>query len=512
MNFKLGTTREQMSMFSLDCLIAKDNAVRLIDLFVDQLDLEKLGFGKTIAKQEGCPPYQAKDLLKLYYYGYIGGIRSSRKLESECERNVEVWWLIRQLRPGYHTIADFRKNNPVALKGAFKLFVSFLKGQDMLSSELVAIDGTKLRAQNNRRNNYNESKLARHLAYIENKTQEYICQLEASDAAEDKQAAALKKKVVIQKLTILKERKKKYETLKDALIKSGDAQISTTDVESRSLPLKENVTNICYNIQSVGDSKHSLIIEFETINEGDQSQLSAMACKAKQTLEVEQIIALADKGYHTGKQLQACEREHITAIVAYPEGSNRTKHTDPAYYTEKFMYDANNDCYTCPQGAKLISNGIEFERKHAGRATFLVKKYITPQCKRCMVKHLCAYSTKGKRIIERSTYQDAIDANNKRVDQNTELYKKRQQIIEHPYGTIKRSWGYSYTLLKSIAKVNGEMALIFTMYNFRRAISILGATEMLNRLKKWKPVSFYPTRGPLKTFYQSQLVEIYLTA
>jgi len=512
MKFKQGITREQMSVFSLDCLIAKDNPVRLIDLFVDQLDLVKLGFSKTTVKQEGCPPYQAKDLLKLYYYGYIGGVRSSRKLEAECERNIEGWWLIRQLRPGYHTIADFRKNNPVALKGAFKIFVSFLKGEDMLSSEVVAIDGTKLRAQNSRRNNYNESKLAKHLAYIENKTQEYICQLEASDAAENKQAAELKKKEVIQKLIVLKERKKKYAALNDALIKSGDTQISTTDAESRCLPVKENVTNVCYNIQSAGDSKHSLIVEFETINEGDQRQLSTMACKAKQALEVEQIIALADKGYHAGKQLQACEQQHITAIVAYPERSNRSKHTDPAYHTEKFGYNANNDCYTCPQGATLTTNGIEFERKHAGRTTFLVKKYITPQCKRCPVKHLCAVGTTGKRIIERSTYQDAIDANNNRVNQNPELYKKRQQIIEHPFGTIKRGWGYSYTLLKSIKKVNGEMAIILTMYNFRRAISILGVTEMLTRLKKWKPVSFFSNMGLLKPFYQRQFVEIYLSA
>jgi transposase len=507
MNFKQGINREQISMFSLDCLILKDNPVRLIDLFVDQLDLDKLGFSKTTVKQEGCPPYQAKDLLKLYYYGYIGSVRSSRKLEAECERNIEVWWLIRQLRPGYHTIADFRKNNPAALKSAFKMFVSFLKGEDMLSSELVAIDGTKLRAQNSRRNNYNEAKLARHLAYIENKTQEYICQLDTSDAIEDKQAAELKKKEVIQKLTVLKERKKRYEELNDALIKSGNVQISTTDAESRCLPLKENVTNVCYNVQSVGDSKHSLIVEFETTNEGDQRQLSTMACKAKDALEVEQIIALADKGYHAGKQLEACEQQHITAIVAYPERSNRSKHTDPAYHTEKFSYDANNDCYTCPQGAMLTTNGVEYERKHAGRTTFLVKKYITPQCKSCPVKHVCAFGTPGKRIIERSTYQDAIDANNNRVNQNPELYKKRQQIIEHPFGTIKRGWGYSYTLLKGIKKVNGEMAIIFTMYNFRRIISILGVTEMINRLKQWKPASFFKTACLFKAFCQSKLLK-----
>lgn len=512
MDFKQGIAREQMSMFSLDCLIANDHPVRLIDMFVEQLDLYKLGFSKTTVKQEGCPPYQAKDLLKLYYYGYLGGVRSSRKLEAECQRNIEVWWLMRQLRPGYHTIADFRKNNPAALKGAFKMFVSFLKGEDMLSAGLVAIDGTKIRAQNNRKNNYNETKLAKHLAYIENKAQEYILQLEACDAVEDKQAGELKKKEVVQKLTVLKERKKKYEQLTEALIKSGDKQISTTDAESRLLPLKDNVTNVCYNIQSAGDSKHSLIVEFDTINEGDQRQLSAMAGKAKQALEAETITALADKGFHTGKQLQACEGQDITTIVAYPDRSNKSKQIDPAYQTDKFSYDINKDHYICPQGCTLTTNGIEYEKKQTGRTTYLVKKYSTVQCSNCPVKHLCTSVKQGGRTIERSSYQDAIDANNKRVDQNTELYKKRQQIIEHPYGTIKRSWGYSYTLLKGIKKVNGEMAIIFTMYNFRRAITILGITAMLDKLKKWNPVSVLQNNSLVKAICKKQLVEIYLAA
>jgi transposase len=170
MNSKQGIAREQMSMFSLDCVITKDNPVRLIDLFVEQLDLAALGFSRTTVKKEGCPPYHAKDMLKLYYYGYLNRVRSSRKLASECSRNVEVWWLLHQLMPGYHTIADFRKDNADAFKKAFKMFVSFLKGEDMLSAEMVAIDGTKIRAQNNKKNNFNEAGLAKHAAYIENKT------------------------------------------------------------------------------------------------------------------------------------------------------------------------------------------------------------------------------------------------------------------------------------------------------------------------------------------------------
>ena len=512
MNSKQGIAREQMSMFSLDCLITKNNPVRLIDLFVEQLDLGQLGFSKTTVKKEGCRPYHAKGLLKLYYYGYLNRVRSSRKLEAECERNVEVWWLLHQLMPGYHTIADFRKDNADAFKKAFKIFVSFLKGEALLSAETIAIDGTKIRAQNNKKNNFNEAGLAKHLAYIENKTQEYIAQLDQYDAMEDKQASVLKKQEVVQKIQILTERKHKYQQLTETLNNSDDKQISTTDAQSRSLPVKDGITNVCYNIQTAADSKHSIIVAFDTINEGDQGQLSTMACKAKQALEVDGITALADKGYHTGKQLQQCGAAHITTIVAYPDRTGRAKQIDPAYQTEQFSYDANKDCYTCPQGATLTTNGIEYEKKHTGRTTYMVKKYSTPQCNSCPVKHLCTSVKQGGRAIERSTYQDAIDANNKRVDENAALYKKRQQIIEHPYGTIKRSCGYTYTLLKGIKKVNAEMAIIFTMYNFRRAITILGVTEMLNRLKKWRPLSIVQNTGLLKTLWRRYFIELHTTA
>ncbi|MEO6328853.1 MAG: hypothetical protein ABIO55_07970, partial [Ginsengibacter sp.] len=259
-------------------------------------------------------------------------------MEAECTRNIELWWLLHQLMPGYHTIADFRKDNAVAFKKAFKIFVSFLKGEDMLSAEMIAIDGTKIRAQNNKKNNFNEAGLAKHVAYIENKTQEYLALLDEYDAIEDKQAKALKQQEVIQKIAILKERKQKYEQFTEILNNSDDKQISTTDPQSRSLPVKEGITNVCYNIQTVADSKHSLIVEFETINEGDQGQLSNMACKAKQILEVEQITALADKGYHTGKQLQECRQEHITTIVAYPDRSSRAaqKQTESGLPAQNF--------------------------------------------------------------------------------------------------------------------------------------------------------------------------------
>src|SRR5215210_3374373 len=475
-------SREQLSMFSLDCLIAADNPVRVIDLFVDQLQLQDLGFIKVKAKLEGRPPYEAKDLLKLYYYGYLNRIRSSRRLEAECIRNVEVWWLMHQLTPAYHTIADFRKDNSKAFKQAFKMFIGFLKGEDMFGSELIAVDGTKLRAQNNKKNTFNEQKLIKSLAYIENKAEEYIKELDNCDALEDKEAAELKKKDVTKKIDELDERKKNYKQLEEKLKESGQKQISLVDEESRSLPIKDGITDVCYNVQAVGDSKHSLIVAFDTMNSTDQGQLSVMADKAMEALGVKEITALADKGYHVGKDLNECKERQITTIVAYPERNN--KNIDPAYQTDKFIYNEQQDNYTCPTGAVLTTTGNSYEKKKKGRASYFVKKYETQSCFTCPFKAFC---TKGKnRIIERSEWQDIIDENNQRVDENSYTYKKRQQINEHPFGTIKRSWGYTYALVKGMVKVDGEMAIIFTMYNLRRVMSILGINALIERLKKWK--------------------------
>jgi transposase len=484
MNVQKGMSREQMWMISLEMEINEDSVVRLIDLFVNHLDLDKLGFTKTQAKKEGCPIYQATDMLKLYYYGYFNRIRSSRKLATECLRNIELWWLLHQLKPGYHTIADFRKDNPSALKNSFKMFVSFLKGEDLLGGEVVAIDGTKIRAQNNKSNNYNEAKLKKHLEYIEAKAENYIYELEQCDLSEDKQAAELNKKQIAEKLKTLKDREKKYKQLQTALQQSEAKQISTVDEDSRSLPIKDGITDVCYNVQSANDSKHSLVGDFNTINQGDQGQLSMMAAQAKDTLEAEHLTVLADKGYHVGKELLTAQENNVTTVVAYPQPRDRSGQVDPAYYTDKFIYDTQKDFYTCPAGCELTTNGKVYTKGRKDRTSYSVKTYTTTACSSCPFRHLCTQSKSRK--IDRSEYQNIIDENNKRGDENPGIYKQRQQIVEHPFGTIKRSWGYTYTLLKSIKKVNGEMAIIFTMYNLRRAMSILGVRELKRRLAEWK--------------------------
>lgn len=502
MNIKTGISREEDIFLCLDKVISEDNVVRLIDVFVEVLDLEELGFTKTKPKKEGCPIYHAKDMLKLFYYGYFNRIRSSRKLETECVRNIEMWWLIHRLTPGYHTIADFRKDNCKVLPKAFKVFGSFLKGEDVFGKELLAQDGTKIRAQNNKRNNYNEEKLQKHLKYIEGKEEQYIKELEQFDAEEDMQAAATeaKRKEIEEKQQTQHQRKEKYEGLQQALKESGEPQISTVDRDSRSLPIKDGITDVCFNVQAVVDSKHCMIVEFDTINTTDQGQLCPMLNKAMEALEAKEIIALADAGYHVGKDLQDCKGQGIITIVAPAERNN--PNIDPAYQTSRFNYYKEQDCYECPQGAILSTNGKEYEKKKKGRATYSVKKYVTDQCLMCVARFLC---TRAKsREIERSEYQDVVDENNKRVKENPDVYKRRQQIIEHIFGTIKRSWGYTYTMLKGKEKVNGEMAIIFTMYNLRRGVSIYGVKELIIRLKSWKAekTAFLKLRLPYQMYEQ----------
>jgi len=494
MNFKAGTSREQISMMSSDALISCDNPVRVIDMFVELLDLDSLGFSKTKLSKEGRAPYHAKHLLRLFYYGYINKIRSSRKLEAECVRNVELWWLIYQLTPSYHTIADFRKDNADAFKKAFKVFVAFLRGEELFDGKVIAVDGTKIRAQNNKKNNFNEAKFARSQEYIDSKVEEYIMELDPCDALEDKQASELKKKDVAKKLEELKDRKQYYTELKERMEKSGEKQISLSDPQSRSLPLNDVVTEVSFNIQAVVDSKHSLVLDLDTINTTDQGQLCNMSLKAMEALEVKEITVLADKGYNTGKDLQDCKEAGITTIVPPIERTN--KNIDPAYQTSEFVYDIQQDTYTCPQGAILTTNGDQYEKARKGRASYQVKKYVTDQCFSCPAKALC---TKGKRReIERSEYQDVVDENNKRTKENMLLYKIRQLIIEHIFGTVKRSWGYTYTLVKGIKNVNTEMSIIFTVYNIRRAMSILGVKELITRLKAKKSAGKAQKQGILK--------------
>ena len=490
MKYITGTSRDQTYFSTLEAQVAPDNAVRLIDAFVDKVELHKLGFTRAAHKSEGRPPYEPGVLLKLYLYGYLNKIRSSRKLERECIRNIELQWLLKQLQPNYHTIADFRKAHAQPLKALFRLYVQFLGDAGLLGKSTIAVDGSKFKAVNSKKNNYNQNKIDKHRRFISEKTDRYLRELDELDEQEANKDDGLqiKKEKIAQGLAKLKERTIKYDSLQQQLDNTTDKQISTTDPDSRSIIIVKNIVEVAYNVQNAVDDKHNLIVHTQATNSNDGKALHKAATQAKNNLQLQKedaIMLLADKGYHTGAELHGCHAENIITHVAYKEQPG-VKHIAHEFLAESFSYDKVADTYTCPAGAVLTTLGTWHNKKgEASETSYRFKTYRTAACKTCPLKTQC--TKLPKRIIQRSEYQDAVDTNDNNIKQNPQYYKRRQAIVEHPFGTIKRHLGYTHTLLKGLEKVNGEMNLIMFCYNFMRTKNILGFSGMLKALTNWQP-------------------------
>jgi transposase len=491
MQFIQGNNRHQTCFTTPDDQVSADNSVRLMDAFIDKLDLQKLGFTGTVHKSEGRPPYAPGVLLKLYLYGYLNKIRSSRKLEKECSRNIELQWLLQGLQPNYHTIADFRKMHAVPLQSMFRLYVQFLGDADLLGKTTIGIDGSKFKAVNSKKNNYNQKKIDKHRQFIEDKTAKYLQELDELDIFENNTSTdelQIKKEKIAQGLAKLKERTIKYDSLQQQLDATTDRQISTNDPDSRSILIVKSIVEVAYNTQNAVDDKHNLIVHTQATNTNDGKALHKAVTHAKQNLQLKKedpLMALADKGYHTGAELKACQQDNITTHVAYKEQPG-VKHIANEFLAESFDYDKLTDSYTCPAGAVLTSLGTWHNKKgDANETSYRFKTYRTDACKTCPLKGQC--TKLDKRIIQRSEYQDAVDINDNNIKQNPQYYKRRQAICEHPFGSIKRHWGYTHTLLKGLEKVNGEMNLIMFCYNFLRTKNILGFEKMLNTIKNWQP-------------------------
>lgn len=482
-----GISRQQLQISSLEDRISPENPVRFIEAFVEHISLQALGFTVKTIKTEGRPSFDTKVFLKIYLYGYLGGVRSSRKLEKECVRNIELQWLLCGIVPNYHSISDFRKHNPSGLKKLFKLFVSFLKDADLIAGDTIAIDGTKSRAHNSKKANFNQKKIDKHLAYIEERTQEYLTQLDQNDQND----SSVKVTKIQEKIERLKNNKIRYELLEEQLKSSGEPQVSTTDGDARALLVQGQVVEVSYNIQAAVDAKHNLVVATHTINKNDRNALSAIALEAKENLAIETFTALVDKGYHNGKQIEICQQANITTIVAQPEQGKNKERISEDYLISKFQYNHTTDTYTCPQGETLKTTG-HWHKKTADRDSYEFKRYRTSKCRECPVKHLCTSRASG-RDIDRSQYADAVEVNNKRYRENPQIYRKRQEINEHIFGTIKRQWGYNHTNLTGLEKVNGEHSLIMLVYNLKRSINILGVPDLIAKIKSWN--AKYPTKG-----------------
>jgi len=469
MKYITGQNRQQITLFpiSLDDAVAADNEARIIDLFVDSLKLQEFGF-KVEFIENGRPAYRPADLLKLYIYGYLNRIRSSRQLEKECKRNIEVLWLLKCLKPDHNTISNFRRDNPKAIKKVFRETVRIAQYFNLIGGALIAGDSTKLRAQNSKKNNFNQKKIDRHLEYIENKLAEYNKTLAESDGDDKEQ---IKKEIKKQEL-----RKEGYKQIEQQLKESGQPQVSTSDPESRQMITRNNITEVAYNVQTTVDAKHYLPIDYKVTNTNDSKAMGDMLQRAENILGNNDFTALYDKGYHTGSEFQKADELGIEVMVAIPAVAANAPNRE--YNVEKFIFDKTTDCYTCPQGEILTTNG----RWHQAE-TYRFKRYTTTACKTCPAKPECSKAKCGK-AIQRSEFQELVDNNKKRIIQNKELYRKRQQIVEHPYGTIKRQWGFNYILTKKgINRASADVGFIMTVYNFRRIINTVGLKTLKEYLE-----------------------------
>lgn len=470
MKFIQGQNRTQLQLFpvSLEDAIACEHEIRFVDAFVSHLNLEEFGFNCQRG-ENGRPGYHPSDLLKLYIYGYLNRIRSSRQLEKECGRNIEMMWLLRQLKPDHNTISNFRRDNPKAIKKVFRETVKVARYFNLIGGQLLAGDSTKLRAQNSKKNNFNQKKIDRHLEYIDNKLNEYNQALAENDGDQDR-ATAIKDNIEKQN-----KRKAGYQKLQGQLKESGETQISTSDPDSRHLITRNNITEVGYNLQTTVDAQNNIPIDYKVTNVNDSKAMGNMLQRAKTILGNNQFTALYDKGYHTGSEFDTASLLGVKTIVAIPTVAAQAP--NPAYNVEHFKYDKANDCYICPEGHQLVTTGKIHQAK-----TYLFKRYTTKACMCCEVKEECSKAKYGK-AIQRSEYQELIELNKERVRGNEHYYKRRQAIVEHPYGTIKRQWGFNYIITKKTMKrASADVGLIMIAYNLRRLINIIGISQLMEQI------------------------------
>lgn len=474
MRFIEGKDRTQLLLgWSLDQAVGRDNEVRLIDAFVESIHMADFDF-KIKDTIEGHPAYHPKVLLKLFVYGYLNRIRSSRALERECGRNIELMWLLKELVPDHNTISNFRRDNAGAIKKVFRHTVSIAKHFDLIGGKLIAGDSTKLRAQNSKKNNFNPRKLEQHLKYIDKKLEEYNTELATADG--DKKEN-LEKEIAKQNV-----RKGKYEAMQRQLKETGDTQISTSDPESRLMIIRGNITEVAYNVQTTVDAKHCLPIDYKVTNVNDSKAMGNMVQRTKSILRTNDFTALYDKGYHTGSELKTAQDLGVTTLVAIPAPASNAP--DETYNVAQFTYDKNNDCYICPQGEHLTSTGTVYTKGKDRPTPFVFHQYRNAKaCKQCPVKLRCTTNKSG-RIIERNLHTPYFEQNARNIEANPELYKQRQSIAEHPYGTVKRQWSFCHVLTKKgMTRASADVGLMFIAYNFRRISNIIEKNVLMQYLE-----------------------------
>jgi len=469
MGFISGESREQITMFPevIDDYITQDNPVRFIEAFVDGLDIAELGFGRAEPKELGRPGYDPRDLLKLYIYGYLNRVRTSRRMEIEAGRNLELMWLIRKLRPDFKTIADFRKENTKALKRIFREFFVICKKLELFGGELLAVDGSKFRASNSKKKNFSAAKLKNLIQKTDKRVEEYLKQLDQGDTEDA--ATRITVEALNTKIDRLKELREGYKETEQQLKNSGEKQLSVTDPDAR-LMKSEQGTHVCYNVQMAVDSKHKMIVAMELTNEGnDLQQLSSIAGEAKKGLGVEEIEVVTDMGYYDCNQVKESTDNGITVYMDKPA----VKVIKGVYGKERFEYNTEKDVYICPAGEDLTYRTTDKQNS--------MKLYKTDRCQSCGLKKQCT-SGKGPRVIKRHIHERVMEEMATRVKGNREKLRLRAGLVEHQWGTMKRTLDQGYFLLRGTEKVGTEMTLNGLIYNMKRAFSIVGILKLIEAL------------------------------
>lgn len=465
-----GDSRSQSTLFpeALDDYIITENPVRVIDVFVDSLDLSSLGF-KTDPANTGRPGYHPATLLKLYIYGYLNRIQSSRRLEREAGRNVELMWLLGRLSPDFKTIADFRKDNGKGIKNTSRTFINLCRQLNMFTDAIIAIDGSKFKAVNSKENNYTPQKLKFHIERVERHIDEYLQQMETVDEAENQAADDTP---IEDKISELKQKLSELKALEAQVNESPDKQVSTIDPDSRLMKTQGMTRVVSYNVQTAVDAKNHLIVAYEVTNTPDRGQLYSMAQQAQEALKEKAVTVIADKGYFSGPDIKATQDAGMTPLVSKGDTSGSEK--KGIFNRSMFKYDANKDAYICPAGKSLTYRFTGTEKGMNMRKYFL--DIMT--CRACELKSKCTNSPEQRRI-SRWEHQDQIDRMNETMSAHPEHVLIRKQTVEHPYGTIKSWMGATHFLTRRFKNVSTEMSLHVLAYNLKRMMSIFGKVELM---------------------------------
>ena len=454
----------------LDDWVSEDNSVRAIDAFVDALDLAGLGF-KVQPAETGRPSFHPSVHLKLYIYGYVNRVPSSRRLEREAGRNLEVMWLLGRRVPDDKVIADFRKNNGPAIRKVCAQFVELCRKVGLLTKASVAVDGSKFKAVNDRDKNFTRNKMDRRRKQLEESVERYLSQLDTADRQEPSEALSSKTAHLKEKIARIGEELKKLDAIEKQMLASPDQQISLTDGDARSMATSGRGTGMVgYNVQIAVDTEHHIIVAHEVTNQGhDRAQLANMAGQDKEALGVEKLDAIADRGYFDSLEILSCEEAGITVTLPKPISSEAK--ANGRFGKEDFVYCAGKDVYRCPAGQEL---SYRYTNTEAGR---VLRRYWTTKCGSCPLKPQC--TTGKERRIPRWEHEHVLEAVQRRLDEHPEAMRVRRETAEHPFGTLKARMGTTPLLMKTLPKVATEMALSVLAYNFTRVMNIIGIKPLM---------------------------------